>query len=380
MTDAHEPRLTSRGLDRRSLLIASGGATLAAAAGLRPAPVRAAENLVVGVVYVGPRDDFGWNQSHASAIAALKATPGVKVLEEERVPESIDVVKTMESMIELDGAKLIFGTSFGYFNPFMIELAKKYPDVQFRHPTTLWSADKHPKNLGGYFASLDQAHYASGVAAGLSSKSGKLGFIAAKPISIVLRSVNQFTLGARKANSNATVRLAVTGEWSLPVREAEMANSLIDQGCDLIACHVDSPKIIVQTAEARGVKSCGHNASQASLAPKGFVTGAELKYETIYKGFAELLASGKPLPNVAVGGFDKDMVRLTPYGAGATEEARKAAEAAIAELAAGKPIYVGPIKDNKGATIVAAGQTLGNYAPELDATAFLVEGVQGSLA
>ena len=373
---------SDRSLDipRRALLKAGAAALGAAAVGLKPLAASAAEELVVGVVYVGSRDDFGWNQSHAVAIDALKKAPGVKVLEEERVPETIDVVKTIESMIELDDAKLIFGTSFGYFDPFMIELAKKYPQVQFRHPTTLWSADKHPKNLGGYFASLDQAHYVSGVAAGLSSKSGKLGFVAAKPISIVLRSINQFTLGARKVNPNATVKLIFTGEWSLPVREAEIANSLIDQGCDLIACHVDSPKVVVQTAEARGVKCCGHNASQASLAPKGFVTGAELKYETLYKGFAELLAAGKPLPNVAIGGFDKDMVRMTPYGAGASDEARKAADIAVADLVAGKPIYVGPVKDNKGATVLPAGQTYGNYAPELDATAFLVEGVQGSLA
>ncbi len=364
-------------IDRRSLLkwTAAGAAALGA-----PRLARAADEVVIGVVYVGPKDDFGWNQSHAVAIEALKKVPGVKVIEEERVPESADVTKTMESMIELDGAKLIFGTSFGYFDPFMIDLARKHPDVQFRHPTTLWSADKHPKNLGGYFAYLDQAHYASGVAAGLSSPTGKLGFIAAKPISLVLRSINEFALGARKSNPNATVRLVFTGDWSLPVREAEATNTLIDAGCDLIACHVDSPKVIVQTAEGRGARTCGHNASQASLAPKGFVTGAELKYETIYKGFADLIAQGKPLPNLFAGGFDKDMVRLTPYGAGASEAARKAADAAAADLKAGKPIYVGPIKDNKGAEIVAAGRTIDNYASELDAKPFLVEGVQGSLA
>lgn len=370
--------ISSGGLDRRSVLKMSAAGAAAAAFGLGAA--RAADELVVGVVYVGPRDDFGWNQSHAVAMQSLKGAPGVRVVEEERVPETADVTKTMESMIKLDGARLIFGTSFGYFDPFMIDLARKYPDVQFRHPTTLWSADKHPKNLGGYYAYLNQAHYVAGVAAGLSSPSGKIGFIAAKPISLVLRSINEFTLGVRKSNPNATVRLVFTGDWSLPVREAEATNTLIDAGCDLIGCHVDSPKVIVQTAEGRGVKTCGHNASQAALAPKGFVTGAETKYETIYKGFADLLAKGQPLPNIVTGGFDKDLVRITPYGAGATEAARKAADAAIADLKAGKPIYAGPVKDNKGGEIVAAGASLDNYAPELDQKAFLVEGVQGGLS
>ncbi|WP_271201934.1 BMP family ABC transporter substrate-binding protein [Methylopila turkensis] len=380
MADAAWGRLLAGQQDRRAFLKRSAAAVGVAATGLGAGRALAAGEVTVGVVYVGPKDDFGWNQSHAVAIEALRRTPNVRVVEEERVPESVDVVKTMQSMIEIDGANLIFGTSFGYFNPFMIDLAKAYPNVQFRHPTTLWSADKHPKNLGGYFASLDQAHYASGVAAGLSSASGRIGFVAAKPISIVLRSINEFTLGVRKSNPNATVQVVFSGDWSLPVREAEITNSLIDSGCDLIACHVDSPKVIVQTAEGRGVKTCGHNASQASLAPKGFVTGAELKYETIYKGFAELLSKGQPLPNTLVGGFDKDMVRLTPFGAGAPDAARKAADAAVADLKAGKPIYVGPIRDNKGAEIVAAGSSLDNYAPELDQKAFLVEGVKGSLS
>ncbi|CAA0109426.1 Purine-binding protein [Starkeya nomas] len=366
-------------INRRSLLksTAFGAAALASASWAGRA--RAAENLVVGVVYVGPRGDFGWSQSHATAVEALKKVPGVTVVEEENVPETLAVSNTMRSMIELDGAKLIFGASFGYFNPFMIDMAKQYPDVQFRHPTTLWSADKHPANLGGYFAYLDQAHYVDGVAAGLSSKTGKIGYIAAKPISLVLRNINSFMLGARLGNPNATVKLIFTGDWSLPVREAEAANALAGAGCDVVACHVDSPKVIVETLERRGVKSCGHNASQASLAPKGFITGAENKYETIYKGFAEALVKGEKLPNVAVGGYDKDMVTNTPYGAGATEEARRAADAAIAALKTGKPIFVGPINDNKGNVIVAAGSSLGNYAPELETTNYLVEGVEGSV-
>ena len=84
-----------------------------------------------------------------------------------------------------------------------------------------------------------------------------------------------------------------TGDWSLPVREAEAANALVDAGCDVITCHVDGPKVVIETAEKRGVKSRGHNASQAPLAPKGFITGAEYKWETIYKGYASDLAAGK---------------------------------------------------------------------------------------
>jgi basic membrane protein A and related proteins len=326
---------------------------------------------------VGPRDDFGWNQAHALAIKSLKTLPGVTPVEEENVPETDACAKSMESMVNLDGANIVLGTSFGYFDPFMVDLAKKYAKVEFRHAAPLWNASKHPKNLGSYFGYLNQAHYVDGVAAGLSTKSNKLGFVAAKPIASVLSNINSFMLGAKKTNPNATVQVIFTGDWSLPVREAEAVNALVDAGCDVITCHVDGPKVVVETAEKRGVKTCGHNSSQAPLAPKGFITGAEYKWETIYKGYATNLAAGKPLPNMVAGGYEGDMVQNSPFGAGASDAARKAATAAIADLRAKKPIYVGPLKDNKTGRVVID-KTYDNLDPYLDQMNYLLEGVVGS--
>ena len=359
---------------RRFLAQAAGGVALAAT-GLRPA--FAAANVTVGIIYVGPRDDYGWNQAHAVAARELAKVPGVKVVEEENVPETVAVRKTMDGMVQSDGASLVFGTSFGYFDPFMIDAAKKYPNVQFRHPTSLWSADKHPMNLGGYFCFLDQAHYVNGIAAGLSTTGNKIGFVAAKPIPIVLRNINAFTLGVRKVNPKASVQLIFTGDWSLPVREAEATNALITAGCDVIACHVDSPKVVIETAERKGIKTLGHNASQAKLAPKGFITGAENKWETVYKSFAISIGKGEKLPNTFFGGYDKDMVLSTPFGAGATEKARAAATAAIADLKAGKPIFVGPVKSNTGKLVID--KAYGLYDPYLDHMDYLIEGVIGSV-
>jgi basic membrane protein A len=336
-----------------------------------------AADITIGIIYVGSRQDYGWNQAHAVAAKALKEVPGVKVVEEENVPETVAVMKTMESMINIDGATLLFPTSFGYFNPFMIDAAKKYPKVEFRHPTSLWKEGKDPGNAGGYFCYLDQGHYVNGIAAGLSTKSNKIGYIAAKPIPLVLRNVNSFMLGARKVNPDATVQLIVTGDWALPVREAEAANALVDAGCDIIACHIDSPKVVIETAEKRGVKSCGHNANQADLAPKGFITGAELKWETVYKSFAGMIAKGEKLPNMVIGGYDKDMVVSSPFGAGVSEAGRNAATAAIAELKAGKPIFVSGVKSNTGKIITS--QDTGLYDPSLESTDYLVEGIVGTV-
>jgi simple sugar transport system substrate-binding protein len=358
-------------LTRRGLLGGAAAGTMFAA-GMLPAHAVT----TVGFIYVGPRDDWGWNQAHAVAAKALKGT-GIKVIEEENVPETDAVSKSMESMIKLDGATLIFPTSFGYFDPFMIDMAKKYPNIEFRHPTSLWEKAKHPANAGGYFCYLDQAHYVNGIAAGLSTKSNKIGFVAAKPIALVLRNVNSFLVGVKKVNPAAEVRLIITGDWSLPVREAESTNALVDAGCDVIACHVDSPKVVVERAEARGVKTCGHNADQSTLAPKGFITGAELKWGTVYTNYAALIAKGQKLPNVNEGGYDKDMVKSTAFGAGATEPARKAVASAIEDLKTGKPIFVGPLKDNKGNVVID--KTLGLYDGVLWQTNYLLEGIVGSV-
>ena len=361
-------------ISRRHLLQGSAALALGTTFGGRSA--RAADT-TIGFIYVGSRDDYGYNQAHAQGAAALKKIAGLKVVEEEKVPETDAVEKTIESMINLDGASLLFPTSFGYFNPFMVDAARKYPKVEFRHPTSLWSAEKHPSNAGGYFCYLDQGHYVNGIAAGLSTKSNKIGYIAAKPIPLVLRNVNSFMLGARKVNPNATVQLIVTGDWALPVREAEAANALVDAGCDVIACHIDSPKVVIETAEKRGAKSCGHNADQANLAPKGFITGAELKWGTIYKSFAGMIGKGEKLPNMVIGGYDKDMVASSPFGAGVSEAGRNAATAAIAELKAGKPIFTGEVKSNTGKVITS--KDTGLYDPSLETTDYLVEGIVGTV-
>ena len=93
---------------------------------------------------------------------------------------------------------------------------------------------------------------------------------------------------------------------------------------------------MIETAEKRGVKTCGHNADQSSLAPKGFITGAELKWAHRLHAVRRLIAKGEKLPNVNEGGYDKDMVQSTTFGAGASEAAKAAATKAIAEIKGGR--------------------------------------------
>jgi simple sugar transport system substrate-binding protein len=349
-------------------------------AGALPVGSARAKDLVVGFIYVGPRDDFGYNQAHAEGAAAVKKMAGVKVLEEENVAETVAVEKTMESMINLDGATLLFPTSFGYYNPHVIKEAQKFPAVRFEHAGGLWT-DQHPKNAASYFGYPDEGQYINGVVAGHMTKTGKLGFVAAKPIPQVLRNINAFTLGARMVNPNITTQVIFTGEWSMAVKEAEATNSLIGQGVDVITCHVDGPKVIVETCEKRGVMVCGYHVNQAKLAPKGYLTGCEWDWEGLYPRLVKTALDGGTIPNLVRGGIKEGIIKMSPYGAAVSEAARKQADDVKAKLASGSyVIFKGPMKDNKGGMQVAAGTEHPQTDIKLESMDWLVEGVIGSTA
>ena len=204
-------------LKRMALLGAAG-----LVSGIIPIRSARAADLTAGFVYIGPRLDWGWNQSHEVAAAGLRGVPNVRVVEAGYLPESTDYgsgketpetrayTEAMEGLIA-DGAGLIFSTSFDD-DPFLLAVAKKYPDVLFRQASLL-AHDTNPPNVGSQNGLINQGHYVNGVAAGLCTATNQLGFVAGKPFGSVLLNVNSFLLGSRQTNPQATVRVIFTGEW-----------------------------------------------------------------------------------------------------------------------------------------------------------------------
>lgn len=341
--------------------------------------------IVMGFIYVGPKDDYGYNQAQAEGNAGVSKLAWVKTVEEANVPETTAVQETMRNMIEQDGATVLFPTSFGYFDPHILKLAKDYPEVQFFHCGGLYQEGKHPNNVGSYFGYIDEGEYVAGIVAAHASKTGKLGFIAAKPIPQVLRNINSFTLGARSIKPEVTTQVIFTGDWSLPVKEADAANSMADQGVDVITCHVDSPKVVMETAEKRGIFCTGYHASQAQLAPKGYLTGAEWDWTNVYSKYAEMLQAGKTLmnggiPHLVRGGLKDGFLKLSPYGSAVTAEAKKDADAAKSKFQDGSMvIYKGEIKDNTGKVVIAEGKDYKQQDAELEKMNWLASGVIGKV-
>jgi len=367
-------------LDRRNVLKGAGAVGATLALGALHGIVRAQSPITVGFIYVGPKDDYGYNQAHAEAAAQVKKLAGVKIVEEENVAETNAVQKAMQGMISQDGAALLFPTSYGYFDPHVLQVAGKNPNVRFAHCGGLWNEARHPKNTGSFFGYIDECQYLNGVVAGHMTKSKKLGFIAAKPIPQVLRNINAFTMGARSVDPSITTTVIFTGDWSMPVKEAEATNGLADQGVDVFTMHVDGPKVIVETAAKRGKMVCGYHASQAKLAPNAYLTGAEWNWITAYTQIIDAARTGKPHPNFVRGGLKEGFVKPSPYGAMVTPAARKQADDVKARMISGAfDIFTGPLKDNTGKVVVPAGKVFKQTDIALESMNYLVEGVVGKV-
>ena len=186
----------------------------------------------------------------------------------------------------------------------------------------------------------------------------------------MLLNVNSFLLGSRRTNPQASLAGRLTtprprmSSWTWLRRDRVSPRRAA-------GCHRDG--------RGRGARTCGHAFDQAALAPKGYITGADYYWTDLFETFVETLQKGGTLPNFVTGGYDKDYVRSSPFGAGATPVAINAAKTAMQAMKNQDPIFVGPIKDNTGKTVVPAGTTYGPYADELQQTNYLIDGVIGSI-
>ena len=336
-----------------------------------------AKPLTIGFLYVGPSNDFGYNQAaYQGSLAVEDAFPKAHVEQAENVPETAEAERVMEKMID-DGATIIFPTSFGHLDP-ALNVAKRHPDVTFLHQGGLKTAE----NLGTYFGTIYETQYAVGQAAGMATKSNKLGYVVAFPIAQTLLNINAFQLGAHSVNPKATTTVVFTSNWCDPGKQAEAANSLLDQGVDVMAQHQDCTKTIVQTTERRGAFSTGYHADASKLAPKGWLTGSVWNWGPLFVDMVKTIEDGKFKGSKYAGRYrasaKEGVIQLAPFGAAATPEIRKQVEATYEAIKSGKlKPFTGPIMDQAGKVEIPKGQS--PDATALESTDYLVQGVIGKI-
>lgn len=332
----------------------------------------------IGVLYVGPSTDYGYNQAAAEGIDALKKElPDVKVLEAENVPETSEASRVMEKMIK-DGATVILPTSYGHYEPAK-EVAAKHPEVTFLHQG---GPEAVKPNLGTYFGQIYEAQYLTGMAAGLATKSNKLGYVVAFPIPQTLLNINAFQLGAKSVNPDVKTTVVFTANWCDPAKQTEAAKSLLDQGADVLSQHQDCTKTVVEAAERAGAMSVGYHADASSLAPKGWLTGSVWNWGPLYTDMVKTALDGKFAGSKYDGvyrvGIEDPTIALAPFGSAVTADAKAQVEEAEKKMRAGEmEAFTGPIKDQSGKVVIPEGKS--PTAAELETTDYLVEGVVGNI-
>ncbi len=334
---------------------------------------QAAEPLKAGFVYIGPTGDHGWTYSHDVGRKLVEAQSGGKVKTSfvENVPETADAERVFRDMAQ-KGHKVVFGTSFGYMNQ-MVKVAKAFPNTIFMHATGY----KTGKNLGVYDVRTYEGAYMLGVVAGKMSKGNKLGVVASIPIPEVIRNINAFTLGARSVNPAITTRAIWVNSWFDPGKEREAALALIAQGCDVLMQNTDSPAV-VQTAQEKGVLAFGWDSDMSKFGGKAQLAASILHWGVIYKKTLDDVAAGTWKSGDIWWGVKEGAVNIDNFGPAVPAAVKKLAEERRDGLKAGTlHPFTGPIKDQSGKLVLAAGKTYTD--PELKQMNFYVEGVEGAI-
>jgi basic membrane protein A and related proteins len=358
-------------MTRRFALLIAACATLAAALPVNPLRAQEKPSLIVGAIYVGSVNDYGYNRAMKDGLEEMKKNiPGLKLIEAENVPETAESERIMEGMVQ-QGAKLIFATSFGH-QQFAFNVAKNHPDVVFEHAGGWMQA----ANFGNFFGATQAAWYPMGVAAGKMTKSNTLGFVVGVPIGYAIGNVNAFEMGARSVNPQAQTRVVVTGGWSDKAKEAAAANALIDQGADVVTMHVDSPATIIQIAESRNVYSIGFQSIEAkALAPKGWLTGLGFTWGPFMTATAKSVMAGSFKPAMVRLGLGQGMMAVAPFGPAVPTDVQAVVTAAADKISGGYNPFTGPVTDNTGVVRISNGESWGG--DKMGSFDWYVEGVIG---
>lgn len=213
------------------------------------------------------------------------------------VPEDQQCADTAKELIDA-GCNLIFADSFGH-EPFIIQVAKDNPDVQFCHATGTRAHTEGLDNYHNAFASIYEGRYLAGVAAGMkinqmiedgtkignitvTADNAKIGYVGAHPYAEVKSGYTSFYLGAKSVCPTVTMEVTFTGEWYHETKEKEAATKLINDGCILISQHADSMGAPTACEDA-GVPNVSYNGSTVASCPNTFIVSSAINWAPYFE-------------------------------------------------------------------------------------------------
>ncbi|MDG1431075.1 MAG: BMP family ABC transporter substrate-binding protein [Paracoccaceae bacterium] len=337
------------------------------------APVMAADTKV-GFVYVGPVGDGGWTYEHDQGRKAVVEAFGDKVetVYVENVPEGPDAERVMTQMA-LQGADLIFTTSFGYMDP-TLNVAAKFPNVKFEHATGYKRSD----NVSTYSARFYEGRAVQGTIAGHMTKSNIVGYIGSYPIPEVVRGINSAFIHAKKVNPDVEFKIIWAFTWFDPAKEADAAKTLIDQGADVILQHTDSTAPQAVAAEAGNVVTFGQASDMSEYAPFPRVSSIIDDWAPYYVARTQAVMDGTWTSMDTWDGIGPGMVGIGEISDAVPADVKAEAMALKDALADGSyHAFTGPVNKQDGSAWLAEGETADDGT--LAGMSFYVEGIDGSI-
>ena len=269
-----------------------------------------------------------------------------------------------------EGCNIIFADSFGH-EPFIIEAAKEFPNVQFCHSTGTLAHTEKLANYHNAFASIYEGRYLAGIAAGLklnemiangdfTADEAKMGYVGAFTYAEVMSGYTSFFLGARSVCPSVTMDVTFTGSWYNETAEKEAANTLIKNGCKLISQHADS--MGAPTAcETAGVPNVSYNGSTVSACPNTFIVSSRIDWTPYYEYAIKAVMNGETIDTDWTGTLATGSVVLTDVNEkAAAEGTAKAIADATAKLEDGS------LKVFDITTFTVKGKQLDSYMADVD--------------
>lgn len=302
----------------------------------------AGRQIKAGFVMQGSMETAGWDKMQYDGVKRAADKLGMKLFVEENVSEFSGECENAIRRLAKEGAELIVLASYGYSQEAQ-EVIKEFPNIVFYTS----SSEYHAENLSSYFARMYQARYLSGIVAGMKTRFGKIGYVAAMPNVEVNRGINAFALGVRRVNPEAEIGVIWTGEWNNTEKETEAAKCLIQEGADVLTYHQNLPNV-VRIADEAGVYSIGYHEAVDGCSEKyltSVVCNWELIYEELFRGF--LIGKGKVKENYWIG-LEAGAVELSEYSNEVTPEIRAEVERAKEEILSGRDVFSGEIYDSRG--------------------------------
>jgi basic membrane protein A len=320
----------------------------------------------VAMVLIGPHDDGGWSQAHYEGLLYIEENvPDVHVAYIENVPEGADSEQVFRALAR-KGFDLIFGTSFGYMDP-METVAGEFPDTIFIHISGYKS---NMTNFGNLFGAMEDMKYLAGMIAGARAKldgNPKIGYMATFPIPEEIRLGNAIALGMKKTCPECTMDVRWINTWHDPVIERDAAASLFDAGAQVVFTGADTPAV-ADVAQEKGKWGITYDWS-GSCKVDACLTAPYWNWGPVYASITQGVIDGTYTPGWDY--FDADSGGLGLYGfmegqdltVGMQDlppEVIQEVRDTLAQMLAGEfnrfDVFSGPINDNQGNLIIAAGE------------------------